>query len=161
MDWDIAVAFLKALRNERVNYVLIGGAAMILYGRARATRDIDIFVEPAPDNIDRLRQALRAVTADPEVDEISYEDLSGAYPAIQYVSPDGRLSVDILTRLGDAFSYADLAFSEEDIGETTVRVATPRTLYDMKVGTVRDVDRLDASWLRDDFGLDDEGGQES
>ena len=156
MDWDAAVSFLRALREEDVRYVLVGGAAMILYGRARATRDIDIFVEPAADNIDRLRRALRTVTEDPEVDEIRYEDLAGDYPAIQYVSPDGRLTVDILTRLGEAFTYEDLSFAEEDIGETTVRVATPRTLYEMKRATVRDVDRLDASWLRDELGLEEE-----
>jgi hypothetical protein len=156
VDWDVAVAFLKALREERVRYVLVGGVAMILYGRARATRDIDVFVEPTAENVERLRRALRRVTQDPCVDEIRAEDLAGDYPAIQYISPDGTLKIDIVARLGEAFRFADLEATDEDIGETTVSVATPATLHAMKKGTVRDVDRLDAAWLRDELGVKDE-----
>ncbi len=32
-------------------------------------------------------------------------DLTGAYPVIRYVSPDGTLVIDLLSRLGKMFSY--------------------------------------------------------
>jgi hypothetical protein len=37
-----------------------------------------------------------------------------------------------------------------------VRLATPRTLYRMKKGTARLIDRADAEALRRRFGLEDE-----
>jgi hypothetical protein len=50
---------------------------------------------------ERVRAALRAVFADPNVDEITTEDLLGDYPAVQYVPPTGTFHIDILTRLGE------------------------------------------------------------
>ena len=38
----------------------------------------------------------------------------------------------------------------------TVRVATPRTLYEMKKGTGRPIDRADAANLRHKFDIKDE-----
>jgi hypothetical protein len=81
----------------------------------------------------------------------------GDYPAVQYVTPDGRFQLDILTRLGEAFSWAVLAFEVVEVRSVPVRVATPRTLYRMKRDTVRPKDRLDALMLREAFGLSDEG----
>ena len=45
----------EALDRAKVRYILIGGFAVVLYGMQRLTRDIDIFVEMVPDNIDNLR----------------------------------------------------------------------------------------------------------
>jgi hypothetical protein len=37
-----------------------------------------------------------------------------------------------------------------------LRVATPATLYRMKKGTVRPIDRADAAALREKFGIEEE-----
>lgn len=44
--------------------------------------------DPARD-VERLKPALRAVFADPEIDQIRPEDLLGEYPAVQYIPPEG------------------------------------------------------------------------
>lgn len=77
---------------------------------------------------------------------------AGDYPAIQYVAPDGT-PIDILSRLGTAFAYEDLAATTFSYGEIDVRVATPETLYRMKRDTVRLRDRADAQVLKDKFRL--------
>lgn len=102
------------------------------------------------------RHGVRAVFADPHIDEISSEDLQGAYPALQYVPPDGTFHIDILARLGEAFRFEDLQVARLPFESIVVSVATPATLYRMKCDTVRPKDRADAAWLKQRFGLDDE-----
>jgi len=61
----------------------------------------------------------------------------------------------VLTRLGEAARYEDVAVETRTIDGIRVRVATPRALYDLKKGTVRALDRQDAEALRQRFGLED------
>lgn len=144
---------LAAFEAEGVQYVLVGAMAMAAHGLIRATRDIDFFVSPDADNVERLRRALRSLYDDPSVEEITAEDLAGAYPAIEYSPPHGRYSMDILARLGEAFRYEDLESHEVVIEGIRIRVATPRMLHRMKRDTVRPQDRLDAEAIRERFGL--------
>ena len=144
---------LAALEREGVRYAIFGAAALNLHGLARFTEDLDLFVEPDRDNIDRLKRALRSVFDDPHIDEISADDLLGEYPAVQYVPPEGAFHVDVLTRLGQAFSFADLEIVRLPFADGTVSVVSPRTLYRMKRDTVRLKDRADAELLRERFGL--------
>jgi hypothetical protein len=147
---------IDALGRHEVDYVLIGGAALNVHGLVRATRDVDLFIAPHPDNVERLKQALRSIYGDPHIDEISADDLCGDYPAVRYGPPTGPLFLDILTRLGTAVSYHDLDFEEIELAQSTVRVATPRTLFWLKRSTVRPVDQLDALALQRAFDLEDE-----
>ena len=137
-----------ALEREGVRYAVFGAVALGLHGLARFTEDLDIFIEPEIGNIDRLRRALRSVIDDPEIDGITAEDLLGDYPAVQYVPPDGSFHIDILTRLGEAFRFADLETERVKLDGIDVSVVTPRTLYAMKRNTVRLKDRADAEALK-------------
>ena len=154
MEPETIRALFAALRDEHVEYVLVGALAMDVLGIGRLTEDIDLFVRPTADNVDRLRRALRRVWQDPSIDEITAADLAGEYPAVQYVAPDGTL-IDILSRLGEAFEFADLEATAYPYGDVEVRVATPATLYRMKRDTVRLRDKADAQVLKEKFGLKD------
>lgn len=156
MEFDDLLRLLASFDEHGVEYVLIGAAALNLHNIIRATDDVDVFVRPDAGNVERLKEALRSVFADPEIEKISAEDLLGEYPAVQYVTPDGTFQLDILTRLGEAFSWGDLESETIEVRSIRVRVATPRTLYRMKKDTVRPKDRLDAMMLREAFGLDEE-----
>lgn len=149
---------LRALHDARVDYVLIGSMAMAAQGLPRATHDVDFFVSPERDNLERLKRVLRDLYGDPHVEEIDVDELAGDYPAVEYVPPHGRYSMDVLTRLGEAFRYEDVARGSEtlDLGGIPVRVATPRLLYRMKKDTVRPQDRVDAARIREAFDLEDE-----
>jgi hypothetical protein len=50
---------LKLLNSNRVEYLLIGGYAVGIYGYVRATSDLDIWVNISPDNASRIDRALR------------------------------------------------------------------------------------------------------
>jgi hypothetical protein len=99
MDLDIIRRVLEALEREQVQYIVCGAVAINLLGLPRATEDLDIFVAPERENIERLKVALQSVQ---------------------------------------------------------VSVATPKTLYHMKKGTVRPKDWGDAAALRRRFDLEEE-----
>ena len=46
------------LNDDGANYVLVGGMALQLWGSTRATRDIDILIEPTVENGHRVISAL-------------------------------------------------------------------------------------------------------
>lgn len=52
------VALCRALGEEGVRYLLIGGFAVVLHGFVRTTKDIDLLVDPADDKI-RMKDTVR------------------------------------------------------------------------------------------------------
>jgi hypothetical protein len=129
---------------------------LALHGIVRATEDVDFFIRATADNVEQLKRALRAVYADdPSIDEIHAKDLLGECPSVRYYPPTGDLYFDILTRLGEAARYEDVAVGTKVITGIRVWLATRRALYDLKKGTVRALDRQDAEALRQRFLLED------
>jgi predicted nucleotidyltransferase len=155
MDFDITKRVLAALEEHQVRYAVFGAVALNLHGLARFTADLDIFVEPTAENIERLRIALKAAIDDPTIDEIATADLLGDYPAVQYNPPHATFHIDILTRLGDAYTFADLKVERIALDDLIVTVVTPQTLYEMKRDTIRLKDKADAQALKQRFGLKD------
>ena len=51
--------FITALNNNNVDYILLGGYAVILYGYSRNTGDMDIFVRKSEENYRKLQLAFR------------------------------------------------------------------------------------------------------
>ena len=157
MNFDAVKSVLAALEREEVQYVVFGAVAINLLGLPRATEDLDIFVAPEAENIERLRSALRSVfPEDSSIEEITAADLLGDYPAVQYVPPEGTFYLDIVTRLGEAFRYEDITSRRLDFDGLAVNVATPEVLYRMKKDTVRPKDWGDAEALRRRFKLEEE-----
>jgi hypothetical protein len=155
MELDEALRVLASLEKEGVDYILIGGAALTLHGLVRSTEDLDLFVRPTAENIERLRGALRAVYDDPSIDEISTEDLLGEYPVVRYYPPEGELFLDILTRLGDFATFDSLEIQEIESHGIRIRLASPRTLYWLKKDTLREIDHVDAERLKEKYRFDE------
>ena len=156
MDYDLIQRVMRAFESENVRYVVFGAAALNFHGLSRFTEDLDVFIAPEVQNIERLKRALRSVFDDPHIDEISAVDLMGEYPAVQYVPPEGTFHIDMLTRLGDAFRFEDLDAVRLPFGDLEISVASPATLYRMKRNTVRLKDRADAALLKERFRLPEE-----
>jgi len=70
MDTEKLLEFLNA---NNVDFVIIGATAFPIYGYARATLDIDLFVRPELENIKRLKKALMEFGYD--LTDVSFEDL--------------------------------------------------------------------------------------
>ena len=61
-EYDTRVAQVcSRLNAEGARYVLVGATAMQLWGTTRATRDIDILIEPTVENATRVLRALASL----------------------------------------------------------------------------------------------------
>jgi len=156
MELETVLKVLRALEKMKVEYCIVGGVALNFHGLPRATMDIDLFISPREENVQSLKDALMSVFNDPDIARISSTDLAGDYPAVQYVPPDGTFHIDILARLGQAFSFDDIEKETIEIEGIRVPIATARMLYRMKKDTVRMQDKADAERLRQRFGFKEE-----
>ncbi len=85
-----------SLNEAGARYVLIGGFAVIAHGSGRTTKDIDLLVDPAPDNIARLRTGL-GVLADNAAAEIEDDDVE-KYTVVRVAD---EVMVDLMGRACD------------------------------------------------------------
>lgn len=101
---------LEILVRHEIDFIVVGGIAAILHGAPIMTADVDILFDSRPENIERLVEALRKVSA-------RYYD-----PAGRHFVPDvykltnfkmnllrtdfGRL--DVLPTIGAGKTYRDL-----------------------------------------------------
>lgn len=51
--------FLRLLNDHYVEYIVVGGYAVGVYGYPRATIDLDVWVRSSPENAQRIVSALR------------------------------------------------------------------------------------------------------
>ena len=157
MDRDEIIDVLRAFEEQGLDYVLIGAAAMGFHGIVRATEDLDLMIRATAENVERLKRAFRQVYADdPNIDQISADDLLGEYPAVRYYPPSGDLYFDVMTRLGEAAAFDTIHSKIMEVEGIRVTVATPRELYRLKKDTLRPLDHSDAERLRLQFDLEDD-----
>lgn len=64
---------LRSLNARKARYVVIGATAFPVHGYARATLDVDLFIEPTEENARRVREALADFGYD--VSDLTVEDL--------------------------------------------------------------------------------------
>lgn len=134
---------LKSLNARRARYVVIGATAFPVHGYARATLDIDLFIEPTAENAARVRQALADFGYD--LTDVTEEDLLTKKILIrQYV-----LETDIHPFVAGAEFEAVWSHRIEDrIGETPVAFAGLDDLIRMKEAAGRPKDLEDLKALR-------------
>ena len=137
---------LRALSDAKARFLIVGAYALAVHGTPRATGDIDVWVQPTPDNARRVYQALQAFGA--PLHELAVEDLSTPGIVFQMGLPPRR--IDILTDIsGVEFEDAWPNRTEAKFGEITVSVLGARDLIENKLQTGRPKDLIDARELRE------------
>jgi len=89
--------FLEMLRTHRVRYLVVGGEAVIQYGYARFTADMDIFFEADAANAGRLYHALQEFWGGTVPGIESADVLRGKGKVFQFGRPPNR--VDLLNSI--------------------------------------------------------------
>jgi len=134
----------RALNDAGARYILIGGFAVIAHGGARTTKDIDLLVDAAPDNIARVKQALR-ILEDRAVEEVADTDVE-RYAVVRVAD---EIVVDLMAR-ACGVEYAD-AIGDVDrltIAGVDIPVASLSTLIRTK-DTSRPSDAADRRYLEE------------
>jgi Nucleotidyltransferase of unknown function (DUF6036) len=58
-SWSRLLTVCRLLNSAGVHYVIVGGFALALHGAIRATKDVDVLIEPKLDNARRVLEALK------------------------------------------------------------------------------------------------------
>jgi hypothetical protein len=96
------VDLLRAFNAAEVRFLIVDAYALALHGRPRATGDLDVWVDPTPENASRIMRALAAFGA--PLADIDESDFSRPGVTYQIGVPPGR--IDILTHL-TGLTFAD------------------------------------------------------
>lgn len=139
---DDVLRICRALNESGARYLLIGGFAVIAHGAGRFTKDIDLLVDDAPENVARVKLAL-SVLADNAAAEVADDDVA-RHVVVRVVD---EVVVDLMGR-ACGLSYAEAARDAETIEREGVRIplASPATLIRTK-DTHRPQDALDRAFL--------------
>lgn len=131
-------SLLRSLNANSVRYVVIGATAFPIHGYARATLDIDIFIEATLENAKRTLAALQEVGYN--VTDITTDDLQNKKLLIrQYI-----LETDIHPFVaGVSFEEVWLHRVEGVIGQTPASFASLDDLIRMKQAAGRPKDQED------------------
>jgi hypothetical protein len=89
------VDLLRAFADHDVEAIVVGAHALAAHGHVRATKDLDVWIRPTPENAARAYAALAAFGA--PLTELVVDDLCAAGTVFQIgVAP---VRIDILTQI--------------------------------------------------------------
>ena len=132
----------RALNETGARYLLIGGFAVIALGGTRTTKDIDLLIDPSPENVARVKRALR-ILEDHAVDEVADDDVA-KYTVVRVAD---EIVVDLMARAcGLDYAEASRDARSITIGDVEVPVASLTTLIRTKM-TLRPSDAADRVFL--------------
>jgi hypothetical protein len=132
----------RSLNVEGVRYAIVGGIAMQFAGFQRATADIDLLVDPSPENVERIRRAL-CVLEDRAVLEVEPGDVA-TYTVVRVAD---EVVVDLIGSAGGVtLAEVEDAVVTGVVGSTEARFLSPQALLRTKQ-TVRPKDAIDREFL--------------
>jgi hypothetical protein len=150
-ELDIS-SLLGRLSNAHVDFVVIGGVAVIAHGYERNTKDLDICYSPDPDNLAALGQVLVDLGARlRNIDEdIPFVPDARTLRGMQILTLDTRLGgLDLLVDPDGSPGYAALKANAERISfdNREILIASIEDLVAMKRAANRPQDQTDIEAL--------------
>lgn len=97
--------FVASLNAHGVRYLLIGAHAVAFHARPRATKDLDVLVEPTGENAERVLAAIRDFFGGAEL-AIDVSDLTTSENVIQLGIWPQR--IDLMTSMMSGQSFEEL-----------------------------------------------------
>lgn len=134
--------FIESLNSNKVEYILIGGWAVGLYGNPRTTKDIDFLVTVNVKNLKRLQKALYEFGA-PPIDMDHFK-----VPGNVYRMGRNPLQIDILSYAKGIDTKKSIKRAEErQIDNLIIKVISIDDLIESKKATGRLQDLADVEKL--------------
>lgn len=134
----------RLLNQSRVEYIVIGGMAMIEAGYVRATEDIDLLVEASQANQQRIRSALMELP-----DQAIREVTEGDFKRYAVIRVADEFVVDLMTSAcGVQYPEAKASITYREIESVRIPFASPSLLWKLKQ-TRREKDNLDLLFLKE------------
>ncbi len=135
---------LREFSVHRVAFIVVGAHALAAHGHVRATKDLDVWVDPEPANARRVVDALRAFGA--PLLGLTERDL--CTPGVVFQIGVEPVRIDILTHIdGVSFSEAWSEKVDTKFAGIPVAVLSKRLLVQNKRASGRTQDLADIERL--------------
>ena len=136
------VALCRALNECGARYLIVGGFAVIHHGYLRATEDIDLLLDGARENQNRVKKALQTLP-DKAILELGDDDLRD-YTVVRV---SDEIVVDLMiSACGIGYDEASRSIETVEIQGVSIPFANPELLLRMKQ-TPREKDASDRVFL--------------
>ncbi|MGB7055990.1 MAG: hypothetical protein WBE28_11795 [bacterium] len=147
---------LRSLEKEHIDYAVIGGIAVVLYGYVRFTKDIDLLIDFSEDNVRRFIKVLAALNFQPGVpidpldmaDERKREEWMREknVKVITFYNPESQLlQIDVLITK----NLADMKKIRKTLDGFEISLVDYDELLKMKKETARPTDLIDIEKLEE------------
>jgi nucleotidyltransferase AbiEii toxin of type IV toxin-antitoxin system len=153
--WDDVIALAEALDAAGARYALIGGYAIAAHGYQRFSEDVDILVDPSPDNTPRWVDAL-CTLPDRAAEELRGDPEIFAREGNYAIRINDEITVDVMP--------AACGHGWSELAPYTVRIQIPDAGVSLSVLSLegllltkegmRDKDRADRAVLVKALGRD-------
>jgi predicted nucleotidyltransferase len=147
---------LRGLEKEKVDYAIIGGVAVVLYGYVRFTKDIDLMIDFSEENVRRFIKVLASLNFQPGVPidplDIAKEEKRQEWmreknaKVITFYNPESHLlQIDVLITK----NLADMKKVRKKMDGFEVSIVDYDDLLRMKQETARATDVIDIQKLQE------------
>ena len=138
--------FIESLNRSGARFLVVGAHAVAFHARPRATKDLDLYIDPSPENAERVLDAIRDfLGADLG---ISTEDLSTPGRIVQLGVAPTR--IDLMARLSGIENFESVWTRrvESLFGDVPAHYIALEDLIRAKDSAGREQDKADVKVLR-------------
>jgi Nucleotidyl transferase of unknown function (DUF2204) len=136
---------LRKLNGHQVRYLIVGAYAVMKYTEPRYTKDLDIWIEPTPENADRVFRSLAEFGA--PMAEVTTEDFTNVDLVFQIGVAPHRIDI-LMAVKGLDFSTAWNRRVEAAFEDVPITLVCKEDLLVSKEAAGRPQDKIDAALLR-------------
>lgn len=146
-------ALLRRLTEAQVEFVVIGGLAVLTHGHVRATIDLDICYARSPENLARIERALAPIhprLRGAPADLPFFFDRQTLRNGLNFTLVTDEGEIDLLGEVTGIGGYGDMALQAEEITayDVTFKLMSLDDLIRSKAAAGRAKDLLDLEALR-------------
>lgn len=146
-------ALLTRLAVAQVEFIVIGGLAVLSHGHVRATLDLDVCYARTPENLTRLERALAPIRPrlrGAPADLPFFFDVQTLRNGLNFTLVTDEGEIDLLGEVTGVGGYGDLVMQAEslEVYGVTVRLMSLEDLIRSKAAAGRAKDLLDLEALR-------------
>lgn len=144
---EIFDVFLK----HKLDYMLMGGLALVLYGSVRATFDVDVIIKRDKNEIKKLLNAMSELNFIPRQPTLTTVDAIANLKrrqCITYSSRSGDMQIDIFLETINKFNKLSVGKEKRIIWGKTVYLASLDVIRKLKKKAGREVDKMDLEFIR-------------
>ena len=148
---EIWYKIIDSLNKNKLDYVLVGGAALVIHGIPRSTLDIDIYIIAKVETVNRLFQIADALELKSEQRAILVIAHSNKLITNQWVSfsYEGRDILDVFLAEEREFKKIYKESKLERDKDISIRVASLKDIEMMKKASGRSIDLADLELIKE------------